>query len=545
MSLLKVKKKEITSAPFYNEKTKKMFVKFWNVPRKKPSIKRINFMKGFVNNNETESYLYKEKNDINDTTKTCHKLLKNIYPDTIGTGDITIRSRKIRFFPTIEQKHYFNKCFGTTRFIYNKMIYAFKMKSTKQREKFKKMAKKGCIKNIPGKIKGTHKQCCSVKENKFFCHKHIKCKVPYTIDTNFINWRNKIIKSEADLPENEKWLADIPYDTRQLVIKNALGGIKSALTNLKNGNITHFDMRFKSKKNHSQYFFIDHRVLKKGMFLWKKKLKDPLVFKNKEKIWIENLMNGEDKMKDMIINRERTGKYFIQIPYNQQPIYGTSNNIVSVDPGVITFHSFYSPSGICGKIGDGFSKSLEKHNEEADLIQAKISIVLNAKTNLKQKSKKNPEKMKKLRKKIKHLKKHFIKVKNHISNCVKDLQQKAIKYYCDNYKHIIVPDFDSIAIAKKLKRLGLKKQARKTVELSHRSFITRLRTKIETYPGRKFYLVGEHYTSQACGSCGILNKGLGSNRHFTCINCDYEADRDLNASRNILISTLNCTENTF
>ncbi|HLX53007.1 MAG TPA: transposase, partial [Aquella sp.] len=330
---------------------------------------------------------------------------------------------------------------------------------------------------------------------------------------------------------------------RQLVIRNVLGGIKSAFTNLRRGHIKHFEMRFKSKRNHSQYFFVDHRALHNDMHLWRNTLREPLRFKNKEKKWIQRLMKSNAKndipMKNMIINRERTGKYFIQIPYKES----MDNNIpekkvVSIDPGVITFHTFYSPDGECGNIGYGFAKSLEPANDLIDQTQSHIMTILKKKDKKKNEppSVQKAKQMKKMRKDIRRLKKKLVRIRTHMKNRVKDLHQKTIKYYCDNYKYIILPDFDAVRIAKKLKRQGMRKEARKTMELSHRTFIRRLKTKVNMYENCKLFLVGEHYTSQTCGNCGVLNKKLGRDRRLTCFNCEYSTDRDMNAARNILIN---------
>ena len=51
-------------------------------------------------------------------------------------------------------------------------------------------------------------------------------------------------------------------------------------------------------------------------------------------------------------------------------------------------------------------------------------------------------------------------------------------------------------------------------------------------------LVGEEYTSKTCGVCGVLNQKLGGKTKFVCGECGYEADRDLNAARNILIKSI-------
>ena len=40
--------------------------------------------------------------------------------------------------------------------------------------------------------------------------------------------------------------------------------------------------------------------------------------------------------------------------------------------------------------------------------------------------------------------------------------------------------------------------------------------------------------SKTCGNCGRLNHNLGSKKDFVCNHYKYEADRDINAARNIL-----------
>jgi len=47
-------------------------------------------------------------------------------------------------------------------------------------------------------------------------------------------------------------------------------------------------------------------------------------------------------------------------------------------------------------------------------------------------------------------------------------------------------------------------------------------------------IVDESYTSCTCGVCGEINK-MGGNETYLCQSCGLEIDRDVIASRNILI----------
>jgi IS605 OrfB family transposase len=54
---------------------------------------------------------------------------------------------------------------------------------------------------------------------------------------------------------------------------------------------------------------------------------------------------------------------------------------------------------------------------------------------------------------------------------------------------------------------------------------------------KKVILVKEHYTTKTCSNCGSLNNEIGSSKVFRC-SCGLVADRDMNASKNILLKGL-------
>jgi len=94
-----------------------------------------------------------------------------------------IYSRKIRFYPTSEQKKHFNKFFGASRYLYNKTISLFNNKEINQK-----------------------------------------------LSLSLPKIRPLVMKNNKDIKDDdiEAWLKDIPYDTRQLSIKNALSSLKSS-----------------------------------------------------------------------------------------------------------------------------------------------------------------------------------------------------------------------------------------------------------------------------------------------------------------------------
>jgi len=55
--------------------------------------------------------------------------------------------------------------------------------------------------------------------------------------------------------------------------------------------------------------------------------------------------------------------------------------------------------------------------------------------------------------------------------------------------------------------------------------------------GTQLLIVDESYTSKTCGGCGHLNN-VGTKEWYECKKCSYQADRDVNGARNILIKNI-------
>ena len=51
--------------------------------------------------------------------------------------------------------------------------------------------------------------------------------------------------------------------------------------------------------------------------------------------------------------------------------------------------------------------------------------------------------------------------------------------------------------------------------------------------GVPYIEVDPAYTSKTCSECGFLNKGLKSEKEWTCTSCGVVHDRDVNAANNL------------
>lgn len=396
------------------------------------------------------------------------------------------------------------------------------------------------VRFYPSKFLGDYlKDCCNA--SRFFYNKSLEyIKKNNNKISSFVTIRKNILKSNKDLKEEDGnlWQKNIPYDTRQLVIKDAITSFKSCLTNLKRKNIKNFDIKFKKKVEQKQYCHIEKRTLntENQKLFPSMKNEDTSFFLRKryKKWWNENKDKITEHNFKVII--ENSNKYYFCFTLDKESGISNkdkekiiNNNLnnkvldnVALDPGIRTFQTFYSSEGVCGKLGDKVVNDIYKRCEKIDNLKSTLS-----KTN-----KDNETKRKKLMTKIFSL---ITKVKN----IVKDLHWRTISFLTKNFKNIIIPKFDIERMTKKepnkIRNIN-NKSVRNLLNLSHGSFIEKLKWKCQTfYVNRKVLDCNESYTSKTCGKCGNIDKILGSKKIYECQKCNFIQDRDINGARNIMI----------
>lgn len=113
-----------------------------------------------------------------------------------------------------------------------------------------------------------------------------------------------------------------------------------------------------------------------------------------------------------------------------------------------------------------------------------------------------------------------------IENRIRDIHDRLSAWLCRNYCIVVIPVIDT-----------QRKASRSTTMWNHDRFRKRLIEKAESYPECQVIECDDTYTAETCGVCSHLNRDLGSSRTFRCsqLSCDYVADRNSNAARNILI----------
>lgn len=308
----------------------------------------------------------------------------------------------------------------------------------------------------------------------------------------------KTVRKEVQYgKKHPDWAMDSPQRIREHALDDACEAVKNAKKKFKETGEFQ-EVHFRKKKNIVQRFGFDAQSLNEHFILSQKKFKT--YFKTTEEFLAE--MEGtqvvfEDNRWFLIVPQKRP----IKIPKSQR--YG----VVSLDPGVRNFISFYSEVG-SGKIGKGDFNHIYYLCLQLDKIISKM-----AKSKCRQK------------KRLKLAKQRLIW---RITDLIDDLHKKTARFLVTRYETIFLPTFETSEMVTELNS----KVARNMLTFAHYRFKQFLKIKAEEYSCQVID-VQEDYTSRTCSYCGELHP-KNSKKRMKCI-CGVNGDRDLNGARGIML----------
>ena len=434
-------------------------------------------------------------------------------------GEDILCTRKVRFYPNKQQKSLFNKCFKAHRYCYNNAIREINNRYNTQKDIF--TASKTCICD----------KCIKEKtEKSFFCKEHIDNKIKWNLSITLPSVRNSSMKTNKQLilPE-ELWLKEVPFDTRGYGVSDAISAYKTCITNKQNGNINNFKLHFKRSDSPSHIFWISKKAIspsfsKKNNFngfnIFPQKLKtnSRLRFMKKEIRTLKNILKSNEIDNDSKIQLQ--GKSYYLIINFKRKIENTLKtcSIASLDPGVRTFQTLYSPDGIIGKFGEKTLINMKKLHIKLDQLQSVRSKI-------------SPKKLRRVR----NIKLKEKKVRKKIRDIVSNLHNQTGSYLSKNYNNVILPEF---GISKLVRDAKLASSVKREM-MSYRFYDFKQKLNhLCNVSGTKLTIVSEAYTTRTCTRCGQINNNVKGNKEFTCNHCNLKIDRDINGSRNILIRRL-------
>ena len=225
--------------------------------------------------------------------------------------------------------------------------------------------------------------------------------------------------------------------------------------------------------------------------------------------------------------RTRLGHVYLCQPLPLQPQPEPTDHplhdIVALDPGVCTFMHAYDPQCLSAEWGGQDIQRVFRLCHAVDKLQSAWS------------------QQGVTHKRRCRLQRAARRIRLKIRNIVDDLHKKLAKWLVDSYRQVLLPTFDTSKMVVRGARKIRSKTARQMLTWSHYRFKMRLISKAREHPWCQVKIVNEAYTSKTCGDCGAMNHDvamMANHRIYNCRTCHFEADRDFNGARNILLRHL-------
>ena len=300
------------------------------------------------------------------------------------------------------------------------------------------------------------------------------------------------------------WWTSVPNRVPRGAVEKYVSSLNSAISNYKAGNNSGFKMHYMSRKKKTEYVHFED----KGYPAWIRSIPSRYWYRTRDRKRKQVPFSEINQGKGLdIIYEKDTKKYYFHYPVEvgwypkddlrneRQATYTyKGDRIISLDPGVRKFLVGYDPSGSSVFIGEGACAEISK------LV----------------------------------LEKRWREARNKVS----ELHWKTASFLVENYDTILLPEFKISQMVRRGNKISSETK-RLLYAFSFHSFKEKLHYKCAVY-NKNLVIVDESYTSCTCGNCGMITRMKGAEM-YKCPHCGLEMDRDVMASRNILIKNINYT----
>jgi putative transposase len=428
-----------------------------------------------------------------------------------------LKTLKLRIHPTQQQKKLLDGFIHTSRYVYNKAIEMTKRGHKANFYDLRDMlvtdqSKKGydLYKKFDDELRD---KSIKMKEHKGDAD---KLKLIKEEINQIITKRRKEIKGVSYKKNDliQPFELKTPKDIRASAVKRCCDAMKTGFSNLRNGNIKFFRMKFKKRTDKIQTIEITPKLIsidQDGMI----KIA-PETFGTDCYLAIDK--HNARKVKNITISHnvdlsKTPDGYFLYIPIETTPQTNIAprNRVCGVDLGVRTLGTVYSTSV------NGSDATIHEYDHKIDLLRSLNKKIKFLKQLKRDKMRIRKKQIKKIEKKKKDLvdKMHW--------DFINDLLKKQDVVY--------IGDIKSHDIVKRCNNSTLNQDFN---DLKFYVLKTRLLYKASVMDKRVFY-IKEHYTTKTCSSCGQINNEVGSSKVFECAHCKLQTGRDCNAAKNMLL----------
>lgn len=327
-----------------------------------------------------------------------------------------------------------------------------------------------------------------------------KLKKNYKKYVNFYNLRSKYLRNKLDFVKSQN---DIPKHSIDYAVKQCVEMYKSAISNLKNKNIKHFDIKNLDLNRNRKNFILEPNTfskIKNGFCV--KKLGE---MKSDVKLY-DNINNNV-----ILQYNKNKNTFFLIVPkYLQYKANINRCDKTGIDIGVRTFITSYSVNETY-QIGNNITPIIDKYLAKKDKLKSDLDNKKMNKRKFKKAFKRNTQKM---------------------DNKIDDLHKKVANLLLKKYDIINIGKVSIKNMISNLTGNIKEKTKRRLMVLKHYKFREYLKLQ-----SKKWEVIineiNEYKTSITCSKCGKEKKDLKGNKVYECERCKMKIDRDINASINI------------
>ena len=433
---------------------------------------------------------------------------------------VSLKTRKIRIYPTPKQRKLIDEFIDTSRFVYNRTLQYI---NNGHRINFVDLrdllvtenTKKGMneYKEFDPAINDLKKQKKDSKDKEEINR----------LDAliNALQQQRRDKMKEYDATKNpliHDFETNTPKDVRAAAVKRCCDAFSSGFSRLKKGQIKHFRLQYKKKSDKVQSI----ELTPKNISIKDNRIKIlPDTFKEESFLHTYRpLKNIEiENNVDLVRNRNSYWLHILQPTEPKEPV--APKTVAGVDLGIRTFATVYSYSN------DETMITEYKHRADAlKELNRKIVLLKSLKRTLYK-----PIKKGKKRRKKRLRKKQISKLEKRKGDLVDRLHWDFANHILEHNDIVYLGDIKSHDIVKggKNRFLNLAFNDLKFYQLKQRLLY-------KAYvAGKKVFMVPEQYTTKTCSCCGAINDKVGSKEVFACSSCKTVTGRDMNASKNMML----------
>ena len=463
----------------------------------------------------------------------------------------SMRARKIRFYPTTEQCRILDLYILATKKLWNCAIEHVDVHVKPMEDKLPEINQARAVAEEPlSPLPSFYAPLPKNPNRKHATHPtHTPRKLARPLaKLDYTEFQMLIVPNYSCNDKRRRWIQQVPSSIRQYAIRQFVENYNTCVSRMRAYQIKKFVIAAKdySDRRNGCFKIVNlYTTVEAGAGRFKiHKPEECSTMKNKLSKdkdtpldtvfpgWLKMKINAKDipyfDFKHDMTVQKKNGKWFLIAIYKQPlppPPSTIPVSICSIDPGVRTFATIYSPN----------TEQVLEAGTEDGVVGRKLKRMYERMAKL-ERFHDRPTYNAAQRKHKATLSRAIAKLRLRAENLVKDLHMKLGKFLATHFEHVLLPTFSS----------GFMKNVAESVKwkakcLQHYAFRQRLIMQAEKHsPNTTIWLCTEEYTSKTCGVCGNIHYKLGASKTFVCPNrqCYIKGDRDALAARNIMLKVL-------